>query len=341
MPRALANGVSRSAELLDRGPVPAYGRTLSQRARVRLRTAVLRALRPYSAYQHALDEAIVGGTLYQEERIERLEVFVDDFIATAEVLRRRIADLQQALASERALNRQLGAMPYMADDPFVHWSSPVGEVTGYRSRPAVIGNDSPYAGFEDLFRGPPERVTALQEPYLALVEDHQPVLDVGCGRGEFLALLRSKGIRGSGVDRDSGMIERCRAAGLPVTQAEAESHLEGLEDGSLGTVFSAQVIQHLSAAELCRFLQLARRKLKPGGLLIAETVNPHSVAALKTFWVDPTHRQPIFPETALALCALAGFASAYVFAPGRPSFEEAKLEATAYAVVATPAAPGE
>jgi hypothetical protein len=100
-------------------------------------------------------------------------------------------------------------------------------------------------------------------------------------------------------------------------------------------VFSAQVLDHLPAARLQELIALARRKLRPGGLYVAETVNPHSLAGLKTFWVDLSHQHPIFPEVSLALCAIAGFPRAYVFAPGHESFLEACDEATTYAVVAT------
>jgi hypothetical protein len=76
------------------------------------------------------------------------------------------------------------------------------------------------------------------------------------------------------------------------------------------------------------------RALRPGGVWIAETVNPHRVASLKNFWVDLTHQHPIFPEVALALCGIAGFSSAYVFAPGFEDFERARFQAPSYAVVA-------
>jgi hypothetical protein len=79
----------------------------------------------------------------------------------------------------------------------------------------------------------------------------------------------------------------------------------------------------------------ALRKLRPGGLLIAETVNSHRVASLKMFWVDLTHQHPIFPEVALALCGIAGFQAAYVFAPGFEDYEAARNEAPSYAVVAS------
>jgi hypothetical protein len=104
-------------------------------------------------------------------------------------------------------------------------------------------------------------------------------------------------------------------------------------------VFCAQVIEHLPVAALQRLLELARRKLRADGLFIAETVNPHSLAALKTFWVDLTHQHPIFPEVALAFCGLAGFGAAYVFAPGFDDFAAARFTANSYAVVARPSAP--
>ena len=363
--------MARAAELFRRGPARVSVRGLKQRLRRRLGVVLFRALKPYLTYKREFDRAMVVQREFdramvvrvenveaelferrrrQSEQIERLEALVEDLVSTAESLRRRIADDEQALGAEQALRAELQAVqlgaeqalraelqavPYIADSPFEQFESLVGDVTGYRSLNSAAGAASPYAGFEDLFRGPAERVTELQRPYLGLVAEHQPVLDVGCGRGEFLALLAAEGIVARGVDSDRGMIERCRAQGLPVALADALEYLEGLHDASLGTVFCAQVIEHLTADQLRQLLELARRKLEPGGLFIAETINPHSIPALKMFWVDLTHQHPVFPEVALALCALAGFGPAYVFAPGYPSFEAARFDATSYAVVAT------
>jgi SAM-dependent methyltransferase len=211
----------------------------------------------------------------------------------------------------------------------------VGRVIGFRSRDSREKQDSGYAEFEDLFRGPPERVIEAQRPYLDLVGAHQPVLDLGCGRGEFLSLLAEEGIVARGVDSDAGMVARCRSLGVEVVEADINEYLAELPDATLGTIFSAQVIEHLPFGQLQRMLELALRKLQPGGLLIAETVNPHRVASLKTFWVDLTHQHPIFPEVALAMCGIAGFESAYVFAPTFDDFEGARLQSPAYAVVAS------
>jgi SAM-dependent methyltransferase len=350
--------LERAAEFVQRGPVPAPA-LHARSPRGLLRKLVLRLIHPFTHHQREVDGEIVGALRQQEaqlehvaerhtEQIARLESLVRELIFTAERLRKVGAEAligagEAAAASNAArgalvevdtLRDELNESPYMAGEPFEAFQTPVGEVLGFRAR-AAIDDGSGYAAFEDLFRGPAVRVLDAQRPYLDLVRDHQPVLDLGCGRGEFLTLLAGEGIAAAGVDGDPGMVARCRALGLEVAHADLNAHLEGIPDGTLGTVFAAQVIEHLPVQQLTRMLDLALRKLAPGGLLIAETVNPHRIASLKTFWVDLTHQHPIFPEVALALCAIAGFESAYVFAPTFARFEQARLRSPAYAVVAT------
>jgi SAM-dependent methyltransferase len=341
---------ARAAETLRRAPsaAPMPGRG----PRAGLRRFLLRVLRPYTHHQHELDTQLVAALRHQQsaierhaEQIERLEELARELILTAESLRRASVDAaRDAAAARRSIEpiaAELYAPPYMADSPFELRSTPVGEALGFSmGAPAEKGAgqdgiDSDYVAFEQLFRGPAERVAELQRPYLRLIADHQPVLDVGCGRGEFLALLAHEGIAARGVDGDAGMVAHCRSLGLDVVQGDANEHLSGLPDGSLGAVFCAQVIEHLPHEQLRRLLELSLRKLVPGGLFIAETVNPHRISSLKTFWVDLTHQHPIFPEVALAICAIAGFQSGYVFAPGFDSFERARFDSPAYAVVAS------
>ncbi|HUB73893.1 MAG TPA: class I SAM-dependent methyltransferase [Solirubrobacteraceae bacterium] len=349
----------RAAQLLASRGSDQHGSGRSMR--VALRRLLLRAMRPHSHHQQLLDEQIVAALQRQEavvesaltrdgERIERLERFVGELIQAAESLRQMAAGSERSsLERSRearaglatlgnrltALIDELNALPYIEGDPFESFAAPVGEVIGFRSPGAHESDSSGYAEFEDAFRGSAERVRATLIPYLELLRAHEPVLDVGCGRGELLALLLEQGIAASGVDSDAGMIARCRELGVHAELGDANEHLAGLADGSVGAVFSAQVIEHLPYQELQRLLALARRKLRPGGLFIAETVNPHRIASLKTFWVDLTHQHPIFPEVALALCGIAGYPAAYVFAPGFDSFPEARFKSPSYAVVAT------
>jgi O-antigen chain-terminating methyltransferase len=138
------------------------------------------------------------------------------------------------------------------------------------------------------------------------------VLDVGCGRGELLTILRDAGVDASGVDADADMVAFARGEGLDVTQADLLAHLESLDDGSLGGIFAGQVVEHLPPPALLRFLELAHAKLRDGGLLVAETINPLSPLALRNYFADLTHAQPLVPDTLALLAKQAGFASAEI-----------------------------
>ena len=165
-----------------------------------------------------------------------------------------------------------------------------------------------YVGFEDQFRGSRDAIRSGQESYLPLFEGCRDVLDIGCGRGEFLDLLTSRGIRARGLDVNPEMVEVCRARGLDVATADAVGYLSGLEDGALGGIFSAQVVEHLQPSYLLRFLELAYHKLTPGGRLVLETLNPACwVAFFDSYIRDITHVWPLHPDTLKYLVTASGF----------------------------------
>jgi SAM-dependent methyltransferase len=165
-----------------------------------------------------------------------------------------------------------------------------------------------YVGFEDQFRGSRDAIRSGQESYLPLFEGRADVLDVGCGRGEFLDLLASRGIRARGIDVNPEMVEVCRARGLDAADGDAVGYLSTLEDGSLGGIFSAQVVEHLQPAYLLRFLELAFHKIAPGGRLVLETLNPACwVAFFDSYIRDITHVWPLHPETLKYLVTASGF----------------------------------
>lgn len=266
------------------------------------RRLLQRLLRPYVMRQRELETLLASGI----EDLERSRTRLEEAIRG---LNDRVTELQGVAAELRTL-------PYAAE-------------------PEAL-DANPYVAFEDIFRGPEERVRGLLEPYVELLRGHEPVLDLGCGRGELLQLLSEAGIQARGVDIDEGMVERSRAKGLAVEQVDAVSYLERQPEGSLGAIVAVHVIEHLAYEELQRLLELARRALRPGGLFVAETVNPHSVQAFKTFWVDPTHRAPIFPEVASALALIHGFVAAEIVYPrGSGDAEADRVEQTEYALVAT------
>ena len=165
-----------------------------------------------------------------------------------------------------------------------------------------------YVGFEDQFRGSREVIRARLESYLPLFAGKVNVLDAGCGRGEFLDLLKEHGIAARGIDLNHEMAEGCRARGLDVTEADAVGYLSSLPDGSLGGIFAAQVVEHLQPGYLLRFLELAFLKLAPGGRIVLETLNPACwVAFFESYIRDITHVWPLHPETLKYLVAASGF----------------------------------
>ena len=164
-----------------------------------------------------------------------------------------------------------------------------------------------YFAFEARMRGSTADVRERQRPYVGDFADAAPVLDVGCGRGEFLGLLRASGIEARGIDADADMVAYARGEGLDVEQADALEHLAAAGPQSLGGIFMAQVVEHLPPAQLFRLLELAARALRPGGVLVAETINPLSPLALRSYFADLTHAQPLVPETLAMLAKQAGF----------------------------------
>src|SRR5437867_1559805 len=169
-----------------------------------------------------------------------------------------------------------------------------------------------YFAFESRMRGSVEAIRERQRRYVDDFRGSAPVLDVGCGRGELLGLLREAGIDARGIDADADMVAYARGEGLDVEQADLVEHLERLEEGSLGGIFMGQVVEHLPAATLVQALRLAAAKLRPGGLLVAETINPLSPLALRSYFADLTHAQPLVPETLELLARQAGFAETEV-----------------------------
>jgi len=276
-------------------------------------------------------------------RLTSNEELADDLILAGEAGRAATASVAARIGDPEELPRiedvlaASRARPYVSE-PFPMWDEPgAGTVMGFvRAGDGEEAAEERYKLFEDRFRGPEARVTDLQRPYLKLLDGRGTVLDVGCGRGEMLDLLRERGIAAHGIDIDVAMIARCVEKGhVDAEVADVNAHLESVPDGTYGAIFCAQVVEHLPYGELVEMLGLAARKLRPDGIFVAETVNPHAPHALRAFWTDLTHQHPIFPEVALALCELAGFRSAYVFHPtGTGSIAVDSWAESAYAVVA-------
>ena len=148
--------------------------------------------------------------------------------------------------------------------------------------------------FAENFRGPEPQIREHQQRYVAKFAGASNVLELGCGRGEFLDVARESGIEAHGIDQNEESIGVCLAKGLKAERAELFQYLQSLADFSLGGVYCSQVVEHLPPARLPDLIQLLARKMKPGALLAVETPNPECLAIYAThFYLDPTHTRPI------------------------------------------------
>ena len=241
-----------------------------------------------------------------EERIAHLS----DLTSNVEAIEAHLNDLTRTVS---LINSEMIARPYTATkDAGTYVSSEGARIMGYRPQDRSL---STYASFEDIYRGTDEFVADSLRPYLSLLADKAPVLDLGCGRGELLQLLTSVGVKSFGVDLDHSMVARCDAKGLRVRHGDGLEFLRDMEAGCLGAITAIQVIEHLDPALLRQLFEISFRTLRGGGVLLAETVNPHSPPALKAFWLDLTHRRPLYPESMLMLADECGFEEAKIVFP--------------------------
>ena len=223
------------------------------------------------------------------ERLDALEAQVHDLVAELTESSRRVAKLEADL--RELLARKDGGGPRFA---------------------AIYGD------FIDRFRGSPAEVTAKLTVYLPDVRRlvgetagaaaGARVVDVGSGRGEWLALLRDAGVSASGVDSNPTFVDAAQARGLDVVHGDAVAHLSGLPPDSVGMITAFHLIEHIDVETLLALLAAARRALRPGGCVLLETPNPNNLRmAACDFYNDPTHRSPLPPALTEYLVAASGF----------------------------------
>jgi SAM-dependent methyltransferase len=220
-----------------------------------------------------------------------------------------IAVLQQATLTLKREVERLATAPGVVPAPAASAAPapPVAAPAATAARPGHL-DAWKYVGFEDRFRGSQDEIRARLETYLPYFTGASDVLDVGCGRGEFLDLLRAEGITGRGLDINHEMVEVCRTRGLEAVESDALSYLQSLPDGSLGGLIAAQVVEHLEPDYLLQLLEASYHALRPGSSIILETINPACWFAFFSSYIrDITHVRPLHPDTLSYLLVANGF----------------------------------
>lgn len=174
--------------------------------------------------------------------------------------------------------------------------------------------DPLYLAFENRFRGTREEIRERLLEYIPLMRDagagteERLILDIGCGRGEWLELMQDEGLAAKGLDLNSVLVEQCRQKGFQVDENDALTYMRSLPDNSLGAITSFHLIEHLDFDTRVALFDESVRVLKPGGLALFETPNPRNLlVGACNFWADPTHLRPLYPETHEFLMEYRGF----------------------------------
>lgn len=225
-----------------------------------------------------------------EARVAALDAAHEQLAQSVAVVSRATQTLQRELEGRDGSGRDVG-------DPSLPESFATGAIDSYK-----------YVGFEDRFRGSADAIRQRLLEYVPLFEGLQDVLDIGCGRGELLDLLGHAGIRARGLDINHEMVEVCRQRGLDAHEGDALTYLRAQPDASLGGIFAAQVVEHLQPDYLVSLLQAAYHALRPGGLLVLETINVSCwFAFFQSYVLDITHVRPLHPDTLAYFVRASGF----------------------------------
>jgi SAM-dependent methyltransferase len=260
--------------------------TLRQQADaiVRFESILVQYLQTITAYVDTRDRSVGGSELR-----ERLALTEQRLLA----LKREFESGKRVVREGHPAEAGSHGRPRAADEPF---QGPLDSLT--------------YVSFEDRFRGQTQNIRERVRDYLPLLANASDVVDIGCGRGELLALLREGGIRARGVDSNAAMVEICRGKGFEVAEGDALLYLRSQPDASVGGLIAVQVVEHFSPAYLLRFLDAAFHAMRPGAPLILETLNPACwMAFFETYIRDITHRQPLHPDTLRLLVQASGFSA--------------------------------
>jgi SAM-dependent methyltransferase len=221
-------------------------------------------------------------------------------------LSERVEDLRSELARQQRLAALLGeqSLRWRPDDRAL--TDAIALASEDRER-----LDALYASFEDRFRGDREEVKARLRFYLPFLREagvRSDILDVGCGRGDWLELLQEEGLEALGVETNGVLASRCRESGLRVVQKDALAYLRALPARCLNAVTGFHIIEHLPFETLVDLMDEILRTLKPGGLVMLESPSPENlVVAASNFYADPTHNRPVSPHTLKFILAERGF----------------------------------
>ncbi|WEJ58126.1 methyltransferase domain-containing protein [Devosia sp. FJ2-5-3] len=313
------------AAILDRASsLPVVGRIVEPFQRLIVRSAIQQRLATLSVRQGET----IDGVNHALTAIRKNQLALDQRIAlseqAAEATRLRaeeVADISRNALSEIRATRneianQRAAMSQLIASARDFLPAPIQSQIDEIEDASL---DALYVAFENRFRGSTDEIARRQERYLPIFRATPPVvaggtvLDIGCGRGEFLSLLKKHNFVPKGLDLNAAMVAEARARGHDVVEGDAIAWLEAHPEASLAAITGFHIVEHLPFKSLVRLMDSARRALMPGGIILFETPNPENlVVGACTFHYDPTHIRPLPPDYLGFIAEARGFAETRV-----------------------------
>jgi O-antigen chain-terminating methyltransferase len=273
----------------------------------------------YSRARIAISSSMPGGALAHRVANRAFSRAIDGVLAQSQeqaAIVTRVLSLLGEISSSVATGAEL-ALTQQLDDLQQRLAEHTRALNDLERRIGDVAARVPGAGvdtfydethFTERFRGAADDLRARYADLALRFEGCSPVLDIGFGRGELMELLAERGIEVTGIEIDPHLVALARGRGLEVARGTAVEHLRTLEPASLGGLSMIQVIEHLSPQHVIDVVALAADKVRPGGKVIIETVNPESLFTYaRSFWLDPDHVRPVHRGLLEFLFTEAGF----------------------------------
>ena len=225
---------------------------------------------------------------------------------------------------------QVRAKPYSTSSIEIRSSRDGRSTIGYAASKG--GN---YVDFIENFRPTFSELLSRLKYVTAWLPNAGNAVDLGAGRGEMVQLMREHGLAAYGIDSDKSVVAAAKNRDIDVRLQEIETFLNSELQSTLDVITAIQVVEHVETLTLENWFEKIQKLLKPGGVFIAETPNPHAIDAFKAFWIDTTHVRPYYPESLLHMAQAAGFVSAEIWVEGQEnSIDERLGYAGSYTLIA-------
>jgi O-antigen chain-terminating methyltransferase len=254
------------------------------------------------AFQHRV--GLMESSFRDTVRGQHAEYLAELDRSTLDIQKRLWADLEKIRVDyERLIHNELRIVRQRAAS-----LAPVAAPAALAQPSAMSAPDFDYGRFAERFRGSEDYVRRAAEFYKPFFTGLSNVLDIGCGRGEFLETMCESGVTARGIDLGEESVALCRNKGLNAEIADLFPYLAAQPDGEFDGIMSSQVVEHLAPERLPEMVRLCAAKLRKGGVLAIETPNPECLAIFAThFYIDPTHTRPVPHQLLTFYMEEAGF----------------------------------